>query len=274
MRTKDAVEIAGATDPGLVRKNNEDNFAVDPELGLLVVADGMGGHNSGEVASDLAAKTIVDWARKMIGGAKSLVPEGGTHGLSPRASQLEFFVKTANTMIYEKGRAFPKDAGMGTTVVAAIVDAKGMTVAHVGDSRAYLWRKGVLTQLTEDHSLVGEQVKRGQLTADQAARSNLQNILTRALGAEAEVAVDTADHPLLPGDIVLLATDGVNKMVTDAEVASVVAAELEPSRIVDALISKARAGGGVDNITVVAARVPGAGESGVGGLMRRLLGGR
>lgn len=272
MRTKDAVEIAGATDPGLVRKNNEDNFAVDPDLGLLVVADGMGGHNSGEVASDLAAKTIVDWARKMIGGAKTMVPEGGTRGLSVRASQLEHFVKTANTLIYEKGRAFPKDAGMGTTVVAALVDAKGLTVAHVGDSRAYLWRAGVLTQLTEDHSLVGEQVKRGQLTADQAARSNLQNILTRALGAEADVSVDTADHPLLPGDIVLLATDGVNKMVTDAEVAAVVGAEQEPSRIVDALIAKARAGGGVDNITVVAARVPGTGNGGVGGLVRRLLG--
>ena len=163
---------------------------------------------------------------------------------------------------------------MGTTVVAALLDARSMTVAHVGDSRLYLWRRGVLEQLTEDHSLVGEQVKRGQITADQAARSNLQNILTRALGAEAEVAVDVADHPLLPGDIVLLATDGVNKMVTDAEVAAVVAAEREPARIVDVLISKARAGGGVDNITVGAARVPGPGEAGVGGLVRRLLGGR
>jgi serine/threonine protein phosphatase PrpC len=275
VRTKDAVEIAGATDPGIVRKNNEDNFAVDPDLGLLVVADGMGGHNSGEIASDLAAKTIVDFARKMLGGVKNIVPGGGTHGLSVRASQLEYFVKTANTMIYEKGRAFPKDAGMGTTVVAALVDAKGLTVAHVGDSRLYLWRKGELTQLTEDHSLVGEQVKRGQITADQAARSNLQNILTRALGVEAEVAVDVADHPLLPGDIVILATDGVNKMVTDAEVAATISTEREPARIVDALIAKSRAGGGVDNITVVAARVPGgagAADGGVGGLVRRLLG--
>lgn len=274
MRTKDAVEIAGATDPGIVRKNNEDNFAVDPELGLLVVADGMGGHNSGEVASDLAAKTIVDFARRMLGGSKNMVPEGGTHGLSVRGSQLEYFVKTANTMIYEKGRAFPKDAGMGTTVVAALVDARSLTVAHVGDSRLYLWRRGELSQLTEDHSLVGEQVKRGQITADEAARSNLQNILTRALGAEAEVAVDVSDHPLLPGDIVLLATDGVNKMVTDAEVARTIETEREPARIVDSLIAKSRAGGGVDNITVVAARVPGGGDDGggVGGLVRRLLG--
>ena len=114
MKTKDRVEIAGATDPGCVRKNNEDNFAVEPDLGLLVVADGMGGHNSGEVASDISCKTIVDYARKMIGGAKNMIPEGGSAGLTPRARQLEFFVKSANTMIYEKGRAFPKDAGMGT----------------------------------------------------------------------------------------------------------------------------------------------------------------
>lgn len=272
MKTKGAVEIAGATDPGCVRKNNEDNFAVEPDLGLLVVADGMGGHNSGEVASDLAAKTIVDLARKMIGGEKSIVPEGGAPGLSPRCRQLEFFIQSANTMIYEKGRAFPKDAGMGTTVVAAIVDGKSMTVGHVGDSRLYLWRKGDLTQLTEDHSLVGEQVKRGQITSDEASRSSLQNILTRALGADKGVQVDVADHPLLPGDVVLLATDGLSKMVTDAEVAATIAAEAEPQRIVDTLISKSRAAGGVDNIAVVVARVPAADSGGMKGFVSRLLG--
>lgn len=273
MRTKDRVEVAAATDPGCVRKNNEDNFAVEPDLGLLVVADGMGGHNSGEVASDISCKTIVEYARKMLGGAKALVPEGGTAGLSPRARQLEFFVKTANAMIYEKGRAFPKDAGMGTTVVAAIVDSKSMTVAHVGDSRLYLWRRGELTQLTEDHSLVGEQVKRGQLTPDQAARSPQQNILTRALGADKEVQVDVADHPLLPGDLVLLATDGLSKMLVDAEVAAVIAEALDPQKIVDVLIAKSRAAGGVDNIAVVAAKVPAAGGNGsVISLVSRLFG--
>jgi protein phosphatase len=272
LRTKDAVEVAGATDPGCVRKNNEDNFAVDPELGLLLVADGMGGHNSGEVASDLAAKTILEFARRMLGGRKSLLPEGGTAGLSPRGRQLEYFVKTANTMIYEKGRAFPKDAGMGTTVVAALLDARSLTVAHVGDSRLYVWRGGELTQLTEDHSLVGEQVKRGQITAAEAARSNLQNILTRALGAEDGVLVDVADHPLLPGDLVLLATDGLSKMVSDAEVARTMAAETEPQAIVDALIEKARAAGGVDNVTVVVARVPSREDGGVKGLVARLFG--
>jgi len=272
VRTRDAVEIAGATDPGCVRKNNEDNFAVEPDLGLLVVADGMGGHNSGEVASDIAAKTIVDFARRMLGGSRSLVPEGGTSGLSPRGRQLEYFVKTANTMIYEKGRAFPKDAGMGTTVVAALVDGRSLTVAHVGDSRLYLHRRGELAQLTQDHSLVGEQVRRGQITAEEAARSNLQNILTRALGAEGDVQVDVADHPLLPGDLVLLATDGLSKMVTDAGVARTIEEAGEPQAIVDALIEKARAAGGVDNVTVVVARVPPRGEGGVKGIVSRLFG--
>jgi protein phosphatase len=271
MRTKDAVEIAGATDPGCVRKNNEDNFAVEPELGLLLVADGMGGHNSGEVAADIASKTIVEFARRMLGGAKSLLPEGGTPSLSPRGRQLEYFVKTANTMIFEKGREFPKNAGMGTTVVAALMDGKSLTVAHVGDSRLYLWRNGGLSQLTEDHSLVGEQVKRGQITAAEAARSNLQNILTRALGAEGDVQVDVADHPLLPGDLVLLATDGLSKMVTDDEVARTIEADPEPQAVVDALIAKARAAGGVDNVTVVVARVPSK-DAGVKGLVARLFG--
>jgi serine/threonine protein phosphatase PrpC len=271
MRTKEAVELAGATDPGCVRKNNEDNFTVDPDLGLLVVADGMGGHNSGEVASDLATKTIADFARKMLGGAKSLVPEGGTAGLTPRGRQLEYFVKTANTMIYEKGRAFPKDAGMGTTVVAAMVDGKSLTVAHVGDSRLYLWRRGVLSQLTEDHSLVGEQVKRGQITSDEASRSNLQNILTRALGAEGDVQVDVGEHPLFPEDVVLLATDGLSKMVADADVASVIADKKEPQAITDELIARARAAGGVDNVTIVVARVP-AQAGGVKGIVSRLFG--
>ncbi|MEQ1919309.1 MAG: Stp1/IreP family PP2C-type Ser/Thr phosphatase [Elusimicrobiota bacterium] len=273
MKTKDRVELAGTSDPGCVRKNNEDNFAVEPDLGLLVVADGMGGHNSGEVASDIACKTVVEYARKMIGGEKTLVPEGGTPGLTPRGRQLEFFVKTANAMIYEKGRAFPKDAGMGTTVVAAIVDAKSLTVAHVGDSRLYLWRRGELTQLTEDHSLVGEQVKRGQITADEAARSPQQNILTRALGADKDVQVDVADHPLLPGDLVLLATDGLSKMVIDADVAAVIAESQDPQKIVEVLIAKSRAAGGVDNIAIVVAKVPAAGGGGgVKQLVSRLFG--
>ncbi|OGS41930.1 MAG: hypothetical protein A2506_03035 [Elusimicrobia bacterium RIFOXYD12_FULL_66_9] len=266
------MEVFGATDPGCVRKNNEDNLSMDAELGLLVVADGMGGHNSGEVASEIATATILDFGRKMLGGRKSMVPEGGSPELTARGRQLEYFIKTANTMIYEKGRAFPKDAGMGTTVVAALLDAKSMTVAHVGDSRLYLWRRGELAQLTDDHSLVGEMVRRGQMSPEDAARSPQQNILTRALGAEGDVAVDVAEHPLFPGDVVLLATDGLSKMVDDAEVSGMIASEVDLQKLVDALIGKARAAGGVDNVTVVVARVPSGSQGGVKSLVSRLFG--
>ncbi len=267
------LDLAGATDPGCVRPNNEDNFVVDESLGLLVVADGMGGHNSGEVASELATTTIHEFARRMLGGPRLLVPDGGDPARSPRARALEHFVKSANTVIYEKGRAFPQDAGMGTTVVAALSDGRSVTIAHVGDSRAYLFRAGRLQLLTEDHSLVGDQVRRGLISLAEAAKSNLQNILTRALGAEKEVLVDVSEHPLLPGDVVLLASDGLTKMVDDDAVARTVASETSARAIVSSLIEQSRAAGGVDNVTVVAARVAAGEPSGaLKGLMSRLFG--
>lgn len=274
--TRGALEIAGDTDPGCVRANNEDAFAVDPDIGLMVVADGMGGHNSGEVASGIATATIKDFARQFRGGDKTKVPEGGDPSLSVAARQLEYCVRSANTMIYEKGRAFPKDAGMGTTVVAAFCDGRTLTVAHVGDSRLYLYRRGELLQLTEDHSLVGDQVKRGLITPEQASRSSLQNILTRALGAEEDVKVDVADHPLFPGDVILLASDGLSKMMTDAQIAQTCGQEPQPRRLVESLIRQSRDAGGSDNITVVVARVGAADPkaSGLQGLVSKLFGGK
>ena len=273
MRAPHALEAAGRSDRGCVRQNNEDKFLIDRELGLYIVADGMGGHNSGEVASELAVQTIGQFAQKMLGGPRVLVPEGGDRSLSVPGRQLTHFVQTANTMIYEKGRAFPKDAGMGTTVVAALADGKSMTLAHVGDSRAYLFRGGRLSALTEDHSLVGDQVRRGLLTPSQASQSNLQNILTRALGAEGDVQVDVSDHPLLPGDVVVLATDGLMKMVDDDVVERTIGEEEAPQRIVDSLIARAKAAGGIDNVTVVAARVPKpSGARALKGLVSKIFG--
>ena len=268
---KATLVIAGATDPGCVRKNNEDNFAVDESLGLVVVADGMGGHNSGEVASDIATKTIVEFARKIDASKSLFVPKSGNPGLTMRGRQLEFCVQSANEVIYRKGQAFPKDSGMGTTVVAALLDGNSVTVAHVGDSRLYLYRHGKLSQLTQDHSLVGEQVRRGQISVEDAARSNLQNILTRALGSEGAVQVDVSDHPLQAGDMVLVATDGLSKMVSDSEITRTIAALREPRLIVESLISKTRAAGGVDNVTVVVAGVSDQKEGRMTGFVSRLF---
>ena len=168
-------------------------------------------------------------------------------------------------MIYEKGRAFPKDAGMGTTVVAAIVDSKSMTVAHVGDSRLYLWRRGELTQLTEDHSLVGEQVKaRPDHRRRGRALTSAEHPDPGPRRGKGRRRSTWRSIPFFPGDLVLLATDGLSKMVVDADVAAVIAESLSPQRIVDALIAKSRAAGGVDNIAIVVARVPA-----VGGRRRR-----
>jgi protein phosphatase len=273
MKAQNYLEVAGDTDPGCVRPNNEDSFTIDEEIGLYLVADGMGGHNSGEVASGLAASEIRSFARQLMAGGKNVLPEGGDPTQTVRERQLVYCVKSVNTLIYEKGRAFPKDAGMGTTVVAALADAKSITVAHVGDSRLYLFRRGKLDQLTEDHSLVGDQVRRGLITPDEASRSNLQNVLTRAVGAEADVKVDAATHPLLPGDVVILASDGLTKMMKDSEIEAVIAEDGTPKKIVSRLIEKSRAAGGHDNITIVALRVA-TKEAGGGlkGMVSKLLG--
>lgn len=265
------LEIAAKTDPGCVRANNEDNLAVIEELGLLVVCDGMGGHSSGEVASRIAADTVKEFAVKMLGGGKTIVPEGSDPSRPPRARQLEYFVKTANTMIFEKARAYPKDHGMGTTIVAALVDEKSMTVAHVGDSRLYLMRGGRLHLMTEDHSLVMDQVRRGLITLAEAEKSSIQNILTRALGTESDVAVDVEEHPLLAGDLLMLCSDGLTKHVGEAELTDTLRGGKPVGEITDTLVQKARDGGGSDNITVVVARIPASTGSGLRGFLSKIF---
>lgn len=266
------LEVAGGTDTGCVRKNNEDSFVIDEELGLLAVADGMGGHNSGEVAAGLATSQIRSLARQLLGSGGSAVPEGGDPGWTAREHQLAYCVRSVNTVIYEEGRKMPKNAGMGTTIVAALADPNSLTVAHVGDSRLYLYRGGRLETLTEDHSLVGDQVRRGLITPEEASRSNLQNILTRALGAEADVKVDVSEHPLRPGDVILLASDGLMKMMADEEIAREISADADPKSLVSRLIEKSRAAGGYDNVTVVAARVAATEDGGLTGMVSNLLG--
>jgi serine/threonine protein phosphatase PrpC len=226
---------AGLTDTGRRRRQNEDSFVCDPPL--FAIADGMGGAQAGELASRLAAAAIEK-------GAAAARGEDGVVAV----------VRAANALIFERAMSDPEVAGMGTTATVALVDesAETLTIAHVGDSRAYHYRQGVLEQLTTDHSLVGELVRSGRLTEAEAAVHPHRSVITRALGTDAEVEVDTLTLPLATGDVVLLCSDGLSAMVRDDEIVRVLESSGgDPHLAAEALVRAANAAGGDDNVTVV-----------------------
>jgi PPM family protein phosphatase len=239
-----AAETALRTDTGRQRRDNEDNaFARAP---VFVVADGMGGAQAGEVASKIATETF-----------KKGLPESG----SPE-ERLAERVREANHQIYELSRSDRERAGMGTTLTAAYVDDASVAIAHVGDSRAYLFREGTLERLTQDHSLVEELVRQGKLTPEQAAGHPQRSIITRALGPEANVEVDTWTYPVRAGDILLLCSDGLTTMISEDRVAEILGEAGALDGTADALIDAANDAGGRDNITVVLFRLEEVGEDG------------
>jgi len=247
------LDIAGAADRGLVRPQNEDGFAVDAGLRLMVVADGMGGHRAGEVASALAVEAV-------MGGAKgvSVFPQdesgAAAGGSSARGRALLSLIAAANAAVHERSLKDPRCAGMGTTVAAVWAGKKSFAAAHVGDSRIYLFRGQKLSRLTQDHTWTQERVRAGAMSETEAAASGLSNVLTRALGTEPEVKADVSDHELRAGDVLLLATDGLTKMLDDAGIAARLAAGQDAATSAQDLVSAANAAGGVDNVTVVVAR--------------------
>ena len=226
---------AGVTDTGRRRRRNEDAFVCEPPL--FAIADGMGGAQAGELASRLAAAAIEE-AGAEAGDAEAVAGA----------------VRAANARIFERSLTDPAVAGMGTTATVALVDehAGTLTLAHVGDSRGYRYREGVLEQLTTDHSLVAELVRTGRLTEAEAAVHPHRSVITRALGTEAEVEVDTRTLELAPGDLVLLCSDGLSAMVRDDEIARLLAdSDLDPYQAAETLVRAANAAGGEDNVTVV-----------------------
>ncbi len=247
------VEVAGKTDVGCVRQNNEDNFGYDSRYGIYIVCDGMGGQAAGEVASKLAVDTMLAYFREAAAsGALSDMTESGD-GLSTRAHVLGSAIYQANEAIYTAARQ-PGHAGMGSTIVAVLVQDEFYAIGHAGDSRIYLIRDGSLQQLTQDHSLVMEQVRRGLLTMEEAQRSEMQNIIIRALGPDQRVEADLEDHVASAGDILLLCSDGLNRHVTDNQILEVLKGTTDLQLIADRLIERARSGGGSDNITVLLLR--------------------
>jgi protein phosphatase len=244
------IKAAGQTDVGQRRDHNEDSFLVDEALGLFIVADGMGGHAGGGTASRLAVETIQGSVREArerepgLFGAPTGVEE------SPLPDVLREAVEAACTRIFETARGDPELAGMGTTVTAVLVDGRTAFIAHVGDSRCYLLRESRIYQVSEDHSLVNEQLKAGAISLDEAKHSRFKNIITRSVGFEQEVQVDLMGIELESDDILLICCDGLSNLVDDAEILHVAEEsplEETPSR----LIELANERGGDDNITVV-----------------------
>ncbi len=232
--------VHGKTDKGLVRKENEDAFCIEKDLGLLAIADGMGGHASGEVASKMAIEILRD----------SLKKEG-----EPLPERLNSGVKLANKMIYEASRSQSQLNGMGTTLTAVRLDGNRLRIAHVGDSRAYLIRGGVIEQLTDDHTIVSEQVARGMITREEAARSDMRNILSKALGIAPEVDVDIEGLTVSEGDQLVLCSDGLSELISDDEILSEVQSSKRPEIVCDELVDLANQRGGEDNITVIVAHL-------------------
>jgi protein phosphatase len=250
------VEVAGKTDVGCVRKNNEDNFGYDARRGMFIVCDGMGGAAAGEVASKLAVDTVMTYFRDVdIKRAGSVFTDNIDGNLSVRGQALMQSIRMANAAIHEKGSNSMTQRGMGSTIVAVAVEGNFLSIAHVGDSRIYLIRQGEITQLTEDHSLVMEQVRRGLITREQAEKSEMQNIIIRALGSEESVEPDVEDLIALPGDVYVLCSDGLSKHVKDDWMLGIVLEAPTLQQATQDLIDAAKAHGGDDNITCVMLRM-------------------
>lgn len=248
------LEVGWKTDVGRVRQNNEDSVAALPEAGLFVISDGMGGEAHGEVASAIAVETIGALSQSSQSGggeiSETLLP-----GFTETTNRLGSAVCVASRKIYEAAQHNPAQRGMGATVVAAWVKGWEMSLVNVGDSRAYLFRGNTLEQLTEDHTLVAEQVRRGLITQEQAARSRIQNVLVRALGVREEVEPDLYEEDLLADDVVLLCTDGLTRMIPDEAITAVLRDIRDPQAAADRMVELALEHGGEDNVTVIVLRV-------------------
>lgn len=233
------------TDVGCVRANNEDAVRVDAARGVAVLADGMGGYNAGEVASAMAVELIGE-------ALAAWLDEAGTDASAQDVLRaMEDSTDQANRRIFETANTRADCAGMGTTVVLAVLREDQVLVGHVGDSRAYHWRDGVLAQLTRDHSLLQEQLDAGLITPQQAAVSGYRSWVTRALGVEDTVLLETSQHALRTGDTLLLCSDGLTEMVPDWMIAAVLADAAALPTQAQRLIDAAKSAGGRDNVSVV-----------------------
>jgi PPM family protein phosphatase len=245
------IELQSAVDPGRARSNNEDSVATDPEVGLAVLADGMGGYNAGEVASNMATSFIRTELGRWLREASSQASDAEVR----RA--MDICVDNANRAIFNAANANPQYAGMGTTLVVAVFRDNRVLLGHVGDSRCYRLRDGRLQQITRDHSLLQEQIDAGLITPEQAAFSANKNLVTRAVGVEDTVLLETHQHDVLTGDLFLLCSDGLSDMLDDDGISQLLQTQADLGSGTRALIDAANDAGGKDNISVILGRASG-----------------
>jgi protein phosphatase len=248
------LDVAACSDKGRVRPINEDSYRISLDRNLFVLSDGLGGAAKGEVASAMAVEAVVSSLRGN-GAAECAEKPASCSEFSDETNFLVHAIELANRQIHEHGMRDPGCRGMGSTIVAARICGTRLSLAHVGDSRAYLFRADTLQQLTSDHSLVAEQVRRGLMNHQQAAASELQSVLTRALGTEDSVSVDADEIELFPGDSLLLCSDGLTRMVPESEIAGIMAEAPAVRIAAERLVERANEHGGQDNITVVVIRL-------------------
>ena len=250
------LEVATATDPGMVRSHNEDSIAADPEIGLAVLADGMGGYNAGEVASGIAVAMLTTEMRQALQNQQPHLTDASGEPLAVKLIR-ENSAK-ANAAIYQTAKSQPQYAVMGTTLVTALFCDNRVTVGHIGDSRLYRLRQEQFEQITRDHSLLQEQIDSGMITKEQARYSQNKNLVTRAVGIDPDVETEIHTHDVQPGDIYLLCSDGLSDMVLDEDIRETLATlQANLPLAAKQLVQLANDSGGRDNISVILVRVLG-----------------
>ena len=255
MDLSQVLEIASHTDPGMVRSHNEDSIASIAEKGLVVLADGMGGYNAGEVASGMATTVITTEMRQLL-------DDHSPYEIDPKSGQtaamkmLREQIAKANTSIYQASQSQPQYAGMGTTLVMALFYDNKMMVAHIGDSRLYRMRGDIFSQVTKDHSLLQEQIDAGVITKEQAKHSSNKNLVTRALGIDPLVETEIHEYDTQPGDIYMLCSDGLSDMVSDEDIGMTLQAlGANLNLAVQQLVQMANDNGGRDNVSVILIKI-------------------
>lgn len=257
-------EFCLRTDPGLARENNEDSVALDEPVRLGILADGMGGYNAGEIASGMATTFIKSELGRWLSQA-------GRHANAREVRRaMEICVDNANRSIFNAANSNPHYSGMGTTLVLGVFQDGKLLLGHIGDSRCYRLRGGVIAQITKDHSLLQEQMDAGLITPEQAATSSNKNLVTRALGVEDAVLLEVNEHRVEPGDIYMMCSDGLSDMVDDEGIARILGNDAPLEQKVGQLVDAANANGGRDNISVLVAQANVASKK--RGLISRILG--